>query len=103
MDYKSTTRVRTKVPKSLARRPGSSKPLTIWGLDLSAAILGRNPGAYGVRSRGVGRQAPSLGTRSLTPNACNWMPGLLCLQSSDVVNQIRNPLLHLSLMPLANA
>jgi hypothetical protein len=60
LDYKSTTRVRTKVPKSLAKRPRSSKPLTIRGLHLS--------GSSRCVSDGIGRQVPSPGTRSLTPD-----------------------------------
>jgi hypothetical protein len=40
LDYKSTARVRSKVPKSLAMRPGSSKPLNIRSLHFQPQMGG---------------------------------------------------------------
>src|ERR1700752_1795701 len=73
LDYKSTTRVRTKVPKSLAKRPRSSKPLTIRGLHLSAATW-RPPHSKPLSRGGAHsrrRQASSPESRGLISHAWN--------------------------------
>ena len=86
LDYKSALRVRTKVLKSLSKRPRASKPLNFWSLHRLSAI---------------GSRLAVERTESRVPKAESLF--LLCLQSSDVVDQVRNPLLHLGLMSLADA
>jgi hypothetical protein len=68
---------------------------------------------YGAKSRRWwstldGHWASGSESKDSKPKAGGLTPDpecriLLCLQSLDVVDQIRNPLLHLSLMPLAYA